>query len=99
PSDPSIVMYPYEIKHTSAEPHGAAEIAVIADSPPVATTGFDGRNGTRCFATQIGPTPGPPPPCGIAKVLCRLRWQTSAPIVAGFLSPHLAFIFALFILT
>ena len=24
--------------------------------------------------------PGPPPPCGMANVLCRLRWQTSAPI-------------------
>ena len=24
--------------------------------------GCEGRNGTRCFATQIGPTPGPPPP-------------------------------------
>ena len=24
--------------------------------------------------------PGPPPPCGMLNVLCRLRWQTSAPI-------------------
>src|SRR5690348_7473838 len=32
-------------------------------------TGWLGRNGTRCFATPIGPTPGPPPPCGMQKVL------------------------------
>ena len=52
-------------------------------SPPVGTTGCPGRNGARCAATPIGPMPGPPPPCGMQKVLCRLRWQTSAPIVAG----------------
>ena len=38
--------------------------------------------------------PGPPPPCGIANVLCRLRWQTSAPIAAGLVRPTCAFIFA-----
>jgi hypothetical protein len=40
---------------------------------------------TNCGATQIGPTPGPPPPCGIANVLCKFRWQTSAPL-AGFVN-------------
>ena len=49
-------------------------------APPVATTGCDGRKARRCSATQIGPTPGPPPPWGMAKVLWRLRWQTSAPM-------------------
>ncbi len=49
----------------------------------------DGRNGTRCFATPIGPMPGPPPPCGMQKVLCRLRWQTSAPMSPGRHRPHL----------
>ena len=38
-----------------------------------------GRNLTRCLATPIGPTPGPPPPWGIQKVLCKFKWQTSAP--------------------
>ena len=54
-----------------------------------ATTGWPGRNGARCFATPIGPMPGPPPPCGIANVLCRFRWQTSAPIAAGLVRPDL----------
>ena len=49
-------------------------------SPPVFTTGWPGRNGARCAATAIGPMPGPPPPCGMQKVLCRFRWQTSAPM-------------------
>ena len=48
-----------------------------------------GRYGARCGATPIGPMPGPPPPCGIANVLCRLRWQTSAPIAAGLVRPDL----------
>ena len=30
----------------------------MPSSPPVATTGCDGRNARRCSATQIGPTPG-----------------------------------------
>ena len=42
-----------------------------------------GGIGARCCATAIGPMPGPPPPWGMQKVLCRLRWQTSAPISPG----------------
>ena len=37
----------------------------------------------------MGPTPGPPPPCGMQKVLCRLRWQTSAPMRPGEVRPDL----------
>ncbi len=77
-----------------ADPQGAAETARIASEPPTRTTGWPGRNGARCAATPIGPMPGPPPPCGIAKVLWRFRWQTSAPIAAGLVSPTCAFMFA-----
>ena len=52
-------------------------------APPVFTTGCPGRYGARCAATPIGPMPGPPPPCGMLNVLCRFRWQTSAPIAPG----------------
>ena len=31
------------------------------------------RKGARCAPVQMGPIPGPPPPCGIQKVLCRFR--------------------------
>ena len=78
-----------------ALPHGAAadrvnRLARRRSSPP------DGRAGTArgARATPIGPMPGPPPPCGIANVLCRFRWQTSAPIAAGLVSPTCAFMFA-----
>ena len=50
---------------------------------PCRVTGWPGRNGARCAATPIGPMPGPPPPCGMQKVLCRFRWQTSAPMSPG----------------
>ena len=40
------------------------------------------------------PDPGPPPPCGMQNVLCRFRWHTSAPIVAGEVSPTCAFMLA-----
>ena len=53
-----------------AELHGADDTGPTALPPP---TGLPGRNGARCFATQIGPIPGPPPPCGMQNVLCRFR--------------------------
>ena len=78
-----------------ALPHGAADTGGIAccaadlrDRMARAETARD------ALATPIGPMPGPPPPCGMANVLCRLRWQTSAPIVAGLVSPTCAFMFA-----
>ena len=45
----------------------------------------DGRAGTArgARAPPTGPTPGPPPPCGMQNVLCRLRWLTSAPNSPG----------------
>src|SRR5438046_5153392 len=63
-----------------AEPQGAAAIAPEPEvGPAVGCNGWLGRNGARCARTPIGPTPGPPPPCGMQKVLCRFRWLTSAP--------------------
>ena len=47
--------------------------------------------GARCALTPIGPMPGPPPPCGMQKVLCRFRWQTSAPKSPGRDRPTCAF--------
>ena len=41
------------------------------------------------MATPIGPMPGPPPPWGMQKVLCRLRWQTSAPMSPGLVQADL----------
>ena len=38
-------------------------------------SGWLGRNGARCARTATGPTPGPPPPCGMQNVLCRFRWR------------------------
>jgi hypothetical protein len=38
--------------------------------------------------TPIGPTPGPPPPCGMQKVLCRFRCETSPPNLPGAQADH-----------
>jgi len=40
---------------------------------------FPGKNLANFWLTAIGPNPGPPPPCGIENVLCKFKWQTSAP--------------------
>ncbi len=53
-----------------------------------------GKNGAKCFLTPIGPIPGPPPPCGIANVLCKFKWQTSAPKYPGDVYPTKAFMLA-----
>ena len=68
-------MYPYEITHANADPQGAPEIDLTLSLELILIIALFGKNGTRCFATQIGPTPGPPPPCGIANVLCRYTWM------------------------
>ena len=47
----------------AALPNGAAETAGIAFDPPVFTKGFEGRKGASSAVQQIGPIPGPPPPC------------------------------------
>ena len=66
-------MYAYEIKRINADPQGAAEILEIPCAPPISITSCFGKNGAKCAAQQIGPIPGPPPPCGIAKVLCKFK--------------------------
>src|SRR4026208_371287 len=83
PLAPRSRRYPYEINRILALLHGAAEPAGMAVGPPPRISGGPGRNGARCAATPIGPIPGPPPPCGIQNVLCRFRWQTSAPQSPG----------------
>ena len=70
-----------------AEPNGAAE---TAPTGPAGRPSADARAGTRRGGarTATGPTPGPPPPCGMQNVLCRLRWLTSAPNLPGCASAH-----------
>ena len=87
-------MYAHEIGRIAALPQGAAEMVPQACGCARSTTGWPGRNGARCFATPIGPMPGPPPPWGMQKVLCRFRWQTSAPMSPGRQRPTWAFMLA-----
>src|SRR5258708_4600764 len=85
-------MYAQEIASTPAEPNGAALIGPTPDSGPAwSSSGWFGRYGARCAATATGPTPGPPPPCGMQNVLCRFRWLTSPPNSPGLASPSSAF--------
>ena len=58
-------------------------------SPSFTTTGV-GRNGARWSLIPTGPEPGPPPPCGVVKVLCRLKWHTSKPRSPGRVMPRMA---------
>src|SRR5690606_19009525 len=80
-------MYIQLIGRMEAEPCAAA--LTIPTSPMGA-----GRYGARCDLTAHGPTPGPPPPCGMQKVLCRLRCETSEPHLPGLATPTSAFMFA-----
>mmetsp|Transcript_75958 Transcript_75958/g.183653 ORF Transcript_75958/g.183653 Transcript_75958/m.183653 type:complete len:234 (-) Transcript_75958:1843-2544(-) len=96
-------MYIQLMGRISALPNGAAATPPLRfvtvstpapPSPPTGTTSWPGRKGAKCAATPMVPTPGPPPPCGMQNVLCRLRWQTSAPMNPGEVSPTCAFMFA-----
>src|SRR5437764_15311589 len=81
-------MYAHGIGRIPAEPHGAPAIGPTPVlGPASATNGWLGRYGARCARTATGPTPGPPPPCGMQNVLCRLRCETSAPNSPGWASP------------
>src|SRR5690606_28707414 len=91
-------MYIQLIGRMLAEPCAAAETMptrVPSSACPGSAAGVvAGRKGARCDLTAHGPTPGPPPPCGMQKVLCRLRWLTSEPHLPGLATPQSAFMLA-----
>src|ERR1700741_3071686 len=85
-----MAMYIQLIGRIEAEPKLGAETRPTVPSPP----SVRGRNGARCDFTAQGPTPGPPPPCGMQKVLCRLRCETSEPHLPGLARPTSASLLA-----
>src|SRR5690606_39746006 len=92
PAAPIITLYIQLFGRRLAEPNVAADTIPPLASPPLPNA--LGRNGARCDFTAHGPTPGPPPPCGMQKVLCRLRCDTSEPQAPGLASPTMAFMLA-----
>src|SRR6201997_1966144 len=82
-----MAMYAHEIGRMPADPCGAPATWVAGSWPAPSWPALAGRNGARCAFAATGPTPGPPPPCGMQKVLCRLRWDTSPPRRAGDATP------------
>src|SRR5215207_11140633 len=83
-------MYIHGIGRMLALPNSAALTMPTALSAP----SLPGRYGARCDLTATGPTPGPPPPCGMQNVLCRFRCDTSAPKRPGLAYPTRALRFA-----
>ena len=78
-----------------ADPYGAALTGPMPSRRAGSgCPGCEGRYGARWARTPTGPTPGPPPPCGMQNVLCRLRWDTSPPNSPGWAYPSSAFRFA-----
>src|SRR5690606_33485534 len=87
-------MYIQLIGRMDAEPCVAAETMPPVAVAAVSASNARGRYGARCDLTAQGPTPGPPPPCGMQKVLCRFRWLTSEPHLPGRATPTSAFMLA-----
>src|SRR5574343_975143 len=91
PAPPSMAKYIQEMVRIEAEPNGAAETApwpaLTRLASPVGWMTWSAMNGARWALRPIGPMPGPPPPCGMAKVLCRFMWLTSAPMKPGEVRP------------
>src|SRR6185312_15735903 len=82
PSPPISSMYAHAIVRIDADPYGVAETGPTG-ARSLVRCGCDGRYGAKWALTPIGPMPGPPPPWGMQKVLCRLKWLTSAPYEPG----------------
>src|SRR5690606_20773896 len=81
-------MYIQLICRMLAGPKVAADTKPPLASPPLPNA--LGRSGARADLAAHGPTPGPPPPCGMQNVLCRLRCDTSEPHAPGLASPTIA---------
>ena len=64
-------VHPRDGADAGAAP-GAALTAPIGSSPPRFTTAWPGRKGTEVLGDANGSDTGPPPPCGMQKVL--FRW-------------------------
>ena len=62
-------------------------------SPTRSTVGR-GRNGARAAVTPQAPAPGPPLPCGVENVLCRLKWHRSKPASRARVMPRIPFALA-----
>ena len=77
----------------SASAEGASSASSAPCAAPSTTTGA-GRCGASAGVQHTGPAPGPPPPCGVPKVLCRLRWTTSKPRSPKRMRPRIALRFA-----
>src|SRR6185437_4670749 len=86
-----MAMYAHEIGRMPADPCGALATWTAETAPSPGWPARAGRNGARWAFAATGPTPGPPPPCGMQNVLCRFRWDTSPPRSAGDATPARAF--------
>jgi len=87
PSAPIMRQYIQLMGSTAALPSGARADARRLPGTPTAWRGRAGR-APGLPPRTTGPTPGPPPPCGMQKVLCRFRWLTSPPNSPGAASAH-----------
>ena len=92
PAPPIIRIYIQEIGRIDAEPKGALDTGPGPVAGPANSfAGWFGKNGAKCALAITGPTPGPPPPCGMQNVLCKFKCETSAPNFPGFATPTSAF--------
>lgn len=80
-------MYEYVIGIMEALEYFDYAIVIVLDPSTLLLWECPGKKGAKCFLTPIGPKPGPPPPWGIANVLCKFKWQTSAPKKPGEVKP------------
>jgi hypothetical protein len=58
--------------------------------PSALHTQGSGAKGASAADSTTGPAPGPPPPCGVEKVLCRLMCMASTPRSPGRTLPTMA---------
>ena len=82
-------MYIHEMSRMLALPHGAAETGADRLRAAGRDHRVPGQERREVRRHADRAHAGPPPPCGMQNVLCRLRWQTSAPMSPGPAEPDL----------
>ena len=75
-------------------PKAASFASSSLSTPSSSTMRGTGAKGSSASENTTGPEPGPPPPCGVEKVLCRLICMASTPRSPGRTRPTMALKFA-----
>ena len=91
---PDVGVRPDEHAEVAVEgadaPHRLGPVVLREYCRPASFRRWARAKSERALCDRDGPAPGPPPPWGVEKVLCRLKWTMSKPMSPGREMPKIA---------